>query len=448
MVETVRSAAAVEQARAPTAPVAVVVALVVALVAAAVLLVAGRPQPALAASVAVLALGVLAARADIALLVLVALAPLESSIRLGDSQFLSATKLAGAAVFGSFALLAFTTRRRILVDGSHVVLLVLLAVAMVSSVFARSFEAAAETTLRYGSFVGLYFVITQFVGNHKLFYRLTSILLGASTAAAILAMWNFFVSGFPLARPRYGDANDLAFVLATTVPVGIWLAIHAPRHRRLAVVATGIVVVGLMLTFSRGALLGLGAGLIWHAVTDRRQARVLLGSGLVAAVLAVALVQMNAAAIATGLGAKANISEYNVESRFTAWAAALDLAGAHPIVGIGPGNFGLYYHEITDSPPGTFALEVAHNAYVDLVTELGLSGLGLFVAYLVMVLARSSVAVAGSRGPPGLAAAARTALVVAVVGLLTHSQQYFMPVWFFGAIATAIWKEAPSGSST
>lgn len=444
LVETVPDAATVEHQATPAVPIL----FVGALASAAALLAVGQPVLALVAIGGTLLLIMLAARADVALVLLVALSPLESSFRLTDSEFLSATKLAGAVAFGSFALLSLMSRRKILVDRSHVLLFALLALGLVSSLFARSFEAGASTTLRYASFVGLYFVVTQYIGDHRLLKRLATALVAASAGAAAMALWNFFVVGAPLARPRYGDPNDLGFILATAIPIGMWLAMYGDARRRmLAVVLTAIVATGLLLTFSRGAMLGLGVGLVWHALTDRRHVRVLVAAGAVAIAFAAALVQVNAETVAAALGAKSRISDYNVESRFVAWAGALELAADHPVIGIGPGNFGLYYYELTDSPPGTFALQVTHNAYLDMASEIGFVGLGLFLAFLIMSFGRLTIVVHRGRGPPGLAAAARTALIVAVVGLLTHSQQYFIPIWLFGAIGTSMWKERQSGSS-
>jgi hypothetical protein len=63
------------------------------------------------------------------------------------------------------------------------------------------------------------------------------------------------------------------------------------------------------------------------------------------------------------------------------------------------------------------------------------------VLYLGAAFVRASVARRRGDGPPGLATAVRTALVVACVSALFLSAQYYAPFWLLGALATAMWRE-------
>jgi hypothetical protein len=69
----------------------------------------------------------------------------------------------------------------------------------------------------------------------------------------------------------------------------------------------------------------------------------------------------------------------------------------------------------------------------------------LFLGYLAMMLGRLTTAVRHNLGPPGLASAARTALVVAIFAALTLSEQYYAPFWLLGGLATALWHERELG---
>jgi len=73
--------------------------------------------------------------------------------------------------------------------------------------------------------------------------------------------------------------------------------------------------------------------------------------------------------------------------------------------------------------------------------ELGVGGFLLFLAYLAIAFQRLTVARREELGPPGLASAARTSLIVAAVAALTLSEQYFAPFWLLGALGTALWGE-------
>ena len=145
--------------------------------------------------------------------------------------------------------------------------------------------------------------------------------------------------------------------------------------------------------------------------------------------------------VEVGLEQKQSIASYNVESRFDAWHAAATLASDRPFPVIGPGNFRLKYVDVTGRPKGSPGITVVHNAYLDIAAEVGVVALALFVAYLAMVFLRVTSARRHELGPPGLAAALRTSLIIAAVSAVTLSEQYYAPFWLLGGMATAIWRE-------
>jgi hypothetical protein len=70
----------------------------------------------------------------------------------------------------------------------------------------------------------------------------------------------------------------------------------------------------------------------------------------------------------------------------------------------------------------------------------------LFLGYLIAMVARLTTAVRHRLGPPGIASAARTALIVGIFASITLSEQYFAPFWLLGGLATAIWHERTLGA--
>jgi O-antigen ligase len=197
----------------------------------------------------------------------------------------------------------------------------------------------------------------------------------------------------------------------------------------------------IVLSFSRGALVGLAAALVWHVLTERRgQTFLLLGAVAVAGLSTFLIVQANPSQVQKGFQEKRNVASANVHTRLDAWSAAARLGSEHPF-GVGPGNFRLHYLEETGRPPGSWNIGVVHNAYLDVAAEIGPIAMALFVLYLIWVFSRASVARRRGNGPPGLATAVRTALVIACVSACFLSEQYFAPFWLLGALATAMWRE-------
>lgn len=389
---------------------------------------------------------VLLARLDLAVLLVVATAPLESAIRISDNEQLGISKLAGAVCFASFGFAVLAGKVRLRFDRSHVALLALVAIALVSSLQARDVTLALETCIRYVSFVGLYVVFSHLDPDRDVLRRVVWTATVAGTVAATLALANLLLFGAPLARLAYDNPNDYAFILAATLPFTAWLVLeHRGPQRVAAALAACVMASAVLLSFSRGSALGLAVALVWHGITERRHTRALVAGGVLLAIAALVIVSINEEAVSTGLAQKSNEAEYNVSDRFVAWTGAAELFADHPVLGVGPGNFRLYFHEVTGTPLGVSALNVSHDAYLDMAAELGVGGFVLFVAYIVIVLSRLGVAIARRRGPPGFAALARTALLVILISFLTHSQQYFAPIWIVGGLATAIWRDRGDG---
>lgn len=421
----------------------------VAVAAAGLVLLGRTPLLLVAGAAGVAVVGAAVARPQLALLLLIAVGPLESAFPVAEGATLTPVKAAGALCFACFAFDAVVHKRPLRFDWAHGVLALLLALALVSTVGARSTADGLTTTLRYASFAGLYYVATQ-RADTTLAVRVVWVASAAAAVAAVLALQRFVVGDAHLAAPLNGDPNDLAFILATTIPLTFWLLRTKGPAR---VLAAGMLVascLGVVLSLSRGALLALAVAGVWHAATHRRHIPVLLAGVAVTGAVAVLAAGSVAPQVQTGLELKGNIAQENVETRLDAWRAAAELTAEHPIDGVGPGNFWLYYLEATGRPPGTQALRVVHDAYLDVAVELGITGLLLFSAFLALTFRRTSLAVRRGADPPGLAAAVRTAMVVALVAAVTLSEQYFPPFWVLGALGTMLWlatEEAPDDTA-
>jgi putative inorganic carbon (hco3(-)) transporter len=402
---------------------------------------ASRPGLVLGVVLALVVVGVCAARVDLALLLLVATAPLEALLPGGSGGGLTVTKVVGALCFASFALSAVVARRRLWFGAPHALVFGILGIALLSTLTAQSTSDALTTTTRYASFVALFFVVSQFVGDHRLQARIAWVLSAASAVAGAVASWNF-LSGHTLsARLPNGDPNDVAFILATTLPLSFWLLREPGRRRTAAMLLIGVISVSILLTLSRGALIGLGAAVVWLALAERRLLKPLIAGALVAGVVLAVVVHVKHSRIETGLRAKEKVASANVSSRLEAWGAASRLAVDHPVLGVGPGNFQFHFLRATDSPEGTVRLRVVHDAYLDIAAELGPTAMVLFVVYLGLAFARLTGARRVGLGPPGYAAALRVSLIVATVSALTLSEQYFAPFWLIGGLAAALWQE-------
>jgi O-antigen ligase len=372
-------------------------------------------------------------RTDVWLWLLIASQPLESSFDLGFGTAITISKATGALCFAAFVLDWFATRRTIRFDMTHAILLALLAIGLLSSLFAGLPASSLSTMTRYAGFVALYIVLTQFTAAERVFARVAWALSVGCGVAGLLALRNLADGTALLARPLYGDPNDLAYMLATTLPFTLWLTRQRGWRRVAALCMIAVILPTLALTFSRGAWLAIAAGVAWLVVRERRYRTVVVVAAMIGAAPLVWFITAHEQQITTGLSAKALAAGSNVTNRLALYRVATELTDAHPVLGVGPGNFPLYVNEVGGGPSEA-ATFVVHNAYLEVAAELGLPALGLFLTYLVLVFRRASV----NASPDGFDVALRVALVIAIVGALPLSEQYYAPLWVLGGLATVL----------
>ena len=178
------------------------------------------------------------------------------------------------------------------------------------------------------------------------------------------------------------------------VPVGLF-RIWGERSnwlRILAAIATGLIVLGAALTFSRGGAVGFMLLLV--IMTIMRYIKLYqLAITLLALVLLVQALPQYGTRLAS-LQRLAGLAEEDsagvagtdgaTQGRLGEMAAAGLVFADHPVIGVGPGMFQYYYQDYAES----IGLQVhqttreAHNLYLDIAAETGLLGLILFLAIL------------------------------------------------------------------
>ncbi len=377
-------------------------------------------------------------RTDLALLLVVAAAPLEGAFSSGPAG-VSVTKLTGGLCFASFAFSLARGRQKLVFERGQAIVLGILGLALLSTLQAQDTSSALTTTSRYASFAIVYVIFTQLGHDRVLQRRIAWTLSIAATIAAGLGIGQYLSGKQQLATLPHVNQNDFAFMLATTLPL-MFLLLSGPKLLRPFVLgAIGLVSAGILLSLSRGALVGLAAGFLLFVITDRRRVRVTLAAGVLATIGTIAVIQSNPQRFHQALQLKSQVAQQNVSTRFGAWGAAGRLASDHPLLGVGPGNFQFYYNKLTGQPIGTFTLTVAHNALLDVGAELGLVAMFLLAAYLVLAFVRLTSCLEHGYGDPGFVRALRISLAIAIVSAMFLSEQYFLPFWLLGGLAAAIW---------
>ncbi len=201
---------------------------------------------------------------------------------------------------------------------------------------------------------------------------------------------------------------------------GRWRWLAAP------VLMGGVVLLGL--TFSRSAALGGAAAACVLAFQHRRFARARLPALLALAavgaiVVAVPLSRLMATRV---IGLEVPTENQSIQVRNWMTEQALIMIRAHPVQGVGIGNYAI---ALADQAPGTYAIEPEHNALLLIAAELGLPGA------LILAVILASVAAGILRAPdsPGAAVAAALLIGMFVMALFDHY------LWTLAPGRAAVW---------
>jgi hypothetical protein len=189
-----------------------------------------------------------------------------------------------------------------------------------------------------------------------------------------------------------GDPNRFAAKVlpGAIIAMALVLVTKSPAGRVFFVGAAVVGLIAVLLSLSRGGLIAAFAVcLIAPLVTAGARGKVALITGGVIALAIVALF------ILTPPEARQRITESDGgNGREDIWRVGWRMVEAHPVNGIGAGNFeGTSIHYLIQ--PGAIlrdeyfiaAPKVAHNSYLHVLAELGVVGLGLFLSIIVIGLA-------------------------------------------------------------
>jgi O-antigen ligase len=204
----------------------------------------------------------------------------------------------------------------------------------------------------------------------------------------------FGVQGIPSGlvswHPLLSNEDSYGPLMVMAIPVGFFfgLAAASPSWRWVGRGTFLLGVLGLVVSFARGAAITAGAVLVFIILRSPRPGRALIG------LLLAALVLVPVAAMVVPLDqyiAELQSSSEGDEGRLAVWGIAYNVFRHSPIVGVGAFNFGPIASQITEPDPerakGADPSQIyslwTHNAPMQILAEEGLIGI---VVWLVMLL--------------------------------------------------------------
>ncbi|MFN6338390.1 MAG: IctB family putative bicarbonate transporter [Cyanobacteriota bacterium] len=290
-------------------------------------------------------------------------------------------------------------------------LLAVLGVAVLATGFSPVPMAAFKGLMKLVSYLGVYALMRQLLATAPLWWdRLTGALLAGSLLTSVIGIRQLYADASALAR--WSDANSMAsgtvriyssldnpnLLGGYLLPILPLAAVAALRwtgwpKRLFAVASLALGLVALVLTYSRGAWMGMVVSLAllalllalrqtraWPPLWRRLVPILLLGGGTLLLVVLITQVEPLRVRVMSLVAGREDSSN---NFRMNVWTSVLEMIRDRPWIGIGPGNnaFNLIY-PLYQQPK--FNALSAYSIPLEWLVEAGLPGLicgaGLFLS--------------------------------------------------------------------
>ncbi len=312
-------------------------------------------------------------------------------------------------------------------------------VLLAATVWHSNGSGGQAVVIRYAGFLAVLVVIADALrGKIITPTAVARVFVLASTVAALVGLASYALGVDRRVGGPIGDPGDFGFFLITAVPFALALRRTGRNPRRTWPydLSALIVLVAIAGTFSRGAMLGVIAMAGFALVARMVRLRAAIGIGLVLGTALSFTVAAFPDLVSVSLQQKEYVAGQNVDERLQLWQAAGDMTLENPVLGRGPGSFALYHRDYVGAMPADInhRLDVAHNTYLEVSSELGFVGLAVFLFMMGAAFIGAWSGWKRKRDP--LAAAVCAALVGTMVASTFVTEQYALPLWLlvaFGA---------------
>jgi O-antigen ligase len=227
------------------------------------------------------------------------------------------------------------------------------------------------------------------------------------------------------------NPNDLALIMAISIPVSYYLAIHSKGltawvyRAQLVLAATTI-----LLTASRDGFLAslVAVAIVPLTFPDLRRPQKIAGILTVAILVCSGLFFVPSASWQRLSTIPNELTRGTLNARRNIWDAGSEVFRLHPFQGVGAGAFAQSVGRTLGSEP-----RVAHNTFLSILVEEGVIGFGLFFAVMCVL------GVSACQMPPLARKVWVVILGVWVVGVSGATWEREKPTWLFFSLLIGHW---------
>lgn len=278
-------------------------------------------------------------------------------------------------------LLIFYKKYRLTSDRFHWAIFFLFMSVVNSVLHAPCFGPGLVQIDNYYKMLLQYYLICAFMRNDAHLRELYWAISLASITVAVRFCWGKFHLNERNFEGATGDRNEMAMTMVMTVPFLFMLGLTAKQMfvRVFAWFWILPLAVTILLSLSRGGMLGLGAvgGYLLYRLHHKRW---LVVVGVMVALVGLANLPTEVTARFMTIG-RASQTDASAIGRLNAWAAARNMAKDRPLYGVGSGNFLVWFRRYAPVPND---IHVAHSSFYQLLGEQGIVGLGIWLYLVIM----------------------------------------------------------------
>ncbi len=292
----------------------------------------------------------------------------------------------GWSLLVAWLFYTINNRQKIIFPVEMVLLVGLGAMILISKSNASVPYATEYVFGEYIRVITLVFLIINIVRTEGDIRQIALVLISIMTFLVLYAYYRYKTESFDVAVPSmyYVDRNGFAESIVAAFPL-VYIFFESAKttlRKYFPVLVMAILGGGVILTYSRGGLLALMIVIALLLVRSKQKV-----STLVIVILVVAV-------FAPHIGTKytnrmETAAEYQEDDssmiRIATWKSGINMVKAHPLIGIGAGNFNdqfLSYVPEEMQKYANYTMSI-HNIFLQVFSETGLIGGGIFILILM-----------------------------------------------------------------
>jgi putative inorganic carbon (HCO3(-)) transporter len=236
-------------------------------------------------------------------------------------------------------------------------------------------------------YLAVFFLVANVVDSESRLATFVRVLALASCIPAVGAIWSHAHGEHLVEGDRaswigiFANPNDLAYHLVVGVAMLLAAANAAKTTQRKIAwwLLLAPVFYGILLTQSRGGMLAASVVCLFWALRSVKRAPLIVGAACVAAALV--FISPNNPWSRRTQTATAYGEDVSARGRIDAWRTGVAIAKERPFTGVGAGAFMIAWPEFAPGDAGE--VRTQHNTFIQLLSELGIPALFLFVGALL-----------------------------------------------------------------